>query len=128
MAAMAAHARLTGVQGGGNPYSGLQSYASELSLQASYVHRNMPGSAFDYRTQARSLNADRRIAEIDSNVSTYTRDPNAHWKAFGLDLRCPEGRGLHCVDAFGRQLICALNSLHPRAALTFADREIARAA
>jgi len=58
----------------------------------------------------------------------YTRDPNTHWSAFGLDLRCPEGRGLHCLEVFGRQLICALEGLHPRAALTFADREIARAA
>jgi len=61
-------------------------------------------------------------------LGRYTRDPNAHWKAFGLDLRCPEGRGLHCVDAFGRQLICALHGLHPQAVLTFAHRETAKAA
>ena len=61
-------------------------------------------------------------------LSRYSRDPNAHWSRFGLDLRCPEGRGLHCLDVFGRQLICALYGLHPQASLTFADREIARAA
>jgi hypothetical protein len=61
-------------------------------------------------------------------LGQYTRDPNAHWSAFGLDLRCPEGRGLHCVEVFGRQLICALTGLHPQAVLAFAHREIARAA
>jgi hypothetical protein len=61
-------------------------------------------------------------------LGQYTRDPNAHWSTFGLDLRCPEGRGLYCLEVFGRQLICALNSLHPRAALTFANLEVARAA
>jgi hypothetical protein len=61
-------------------------------------------------------------------LGQYSRDANAHWGAFGLDLRCPEGRCLHCVEVFGRQLICALHGLHPRAMLTFTDREIARAA
>lgn len=61
-------------------------------------------------------------------LGRYSRDPNAAWSRFGLDLRCPEGRGLHCLDVFGRQLICALHGLHPQALLTFADREIARAA
>jgi hypothetical protein len=61
-------------------------------------------------------------------LGQYSRDPNAHWRAFGLDLCCEEGRSLHCLEVFGRQLICALNGLHPQAVLTFADREIARAA
>ena len=61
-------------------------------------------------------------------LGQFSRDANAHWSAFGLDLRCPEGRGLHCLEVFGRQLICALHGLHPRATLTFADREMARAA
>ena len=51
----------------------------------------------------------------------YTRDPNAHWKAFDLDLRCEEGGRLHCLEVFGRQLVCALNGLHPNAVLAFAD-------
>ena len=58
----------------------------------------------------------------------YTRDPNAHWHAFGLDLRCPEGGRLHCLEAFGRQLVCALHGLHPQAVLAFAQPETAQAA
>jgi hypothetical protein len=50
----------------------------------------------------------------------YTRDPNAQWRAFDLDLRCPEGGRLHCLEVFGRQLVCALNGLHPQAVLAFA--------
>jgi hypothetical protein len=61
-------------------------------------------------------------------LGEYRRDPNAIWKSFGLDLRCPEGRGLHCADAFGRQLIAAVNGLHPRAVLAFAEYPAARAA
>ncbi len=58
----------------------------------------------------------------------YARDSNAHWRAYGLDCCCEEGRSLHCLDAFGRQLICALNRLHPQAVLAFAEADIARAA
>jgi hypothetical protein len=58
----------------------------------------------------------------------YTRDPNAYWSAFDLDLRCPEGGRLHCLEVFGRQLVCALNGLHPRAVLAFADGEASKAA
>jgi hypothetical protein len=58
----------------------------------------------------------------------YTRDPNAHWAAFDLDLRCPEGGRLHCLEVFGRQLVCSLHGLHPQAVLAFADRRTARAA
>jgi len=58
----------------------------------------------------------------------YSRDPNAHWRGFGLDLCCDEGRSLHCLEVFGRQLVCALNQLHPDAVLTFADRGTALAA
>ena len=70
-------------------------------------------------------------AEWEANfdaLGQYSRDPNAHWREFGLDLCCDEGRSLHCLDAFGRQLICALNGLHPLAALAFDDREIPQAA
>lgn len=52
----------------------------------------------------------------------YTRDPNAHWKAFDLDLRCEEGGRLHCLEVFGRQLVCALRGLHPNAVPAFARR------
>jgi hypothetical protein len=61
-------------------------------------------------------------------LGQYRPDPNALWRGFGLDLCCEEGRALHCLDVFGRQLICALHGLHPQAVLAFADREIARAA
>ena len=70
-------------------------------------------------------------AEWDANfdvLSHYTRDPNAHWHAFDLDLRCPEGGRLHCLEVFGRQLVCALHGLHPQAVLAFAGRETAQAA
>ena len=58
----------------------------------------------------------------------FTLDPNAHWSAFDLDLRCPEGGRLHCLEVFGRQLVCALHGLHPQAVLAFADGRTARAA
>ena len=58
----------------------------------------------------------------------YSRDPNAHWKAFDLDLRCDEGGNLHCLEVFGRQLVCALHGIHPQAVLAFADRKTAQAA
>ena len=58
----------------------------------------------------------------------YTRDPNAHWRAFGLDLCCEEGDTLHCLEVFGRQVVCALYGLHPNAVIAFADREVAKAA
>ena len=61
-------------------------------------------------------------------LGRYTRDHNAHWRAFGLDLCCEEGRSLHCLDLFGRQLICALERLHPQAVLAFVPSEVPRAA
>ena len=61
-------------------------------------------------------------------LGQYARDPNARWAEFGLDLCCGEGRSLHCLDLFGRQLICALYGLHPHAVLAFADEGIAKAA
>ena len=70
-------------------------------------------------------------AEWEANFDVlghYTRDPNAHWSAFDLDLRCEEGGRLHCLELFGRQLICAVRGLHPQAVLAFADRRIFRAA
>jgi hypothetical protein len=70
-------------------------------------------------------------AEWESNFDSlgqYARDPNAQWRGFGLDLCCDEGRSLHCLDVFGRQLVCALNGLHPDAVLAFADGGMAKAA
>jgi hypothetical protein len=70
-------------------------------------------------------------AEWDANfdiLGHYTRDPNAHWRAFGLDLCCEQGDTLHCLEVFGRQLVCALHGLHPKAVLAFTDRETAKAA
>jgi len=70
-------------------------------------------------------------AEWDAHfdmLGDYARDPNANWRGFGLDICCGEGRSLHCLEVFGRQLVCALNGLHPQAALAFADHEIPKAA
>lgn len=70
-------------------------------------------------------------AEWDANfdiLGHYTRDPNAHWRAFGLDLCCEQGDTLHCLEVFGRQLVCALYGLHPKAVLAFIDRQTAKAA
>ena len=53
----------------------------------------------------------------------FTRDPNAHWTAYDLDLRCEQGGRLHCSEVFGRQLIVALRGLHPDAVLAFAGKE-----
>src|SRR5690348_5491861 len=61
-------------------------------------------------------------------LGQYSRDPNADWREAGLDLCCDEGRLLRCLDVFGRQLVCALNGLHPQAVLAFAHPEIAEAA
>lgn len=58
----------------------------------------------------------------------WSRDPNAYWKAFDLDLRCGEGGRLHCLEVFGRQLLCAIHGIHPQAVLAFADRRTSRAA
>ena len=70
-------------------------------------------------------------AEWEAHFDTlghYARDPNARWGGFGLDLCCEEGRSLHCLDVFGRQLICALNELHPLARLAFVECDLPRAA
>ena len=70
-------------------------------------------------------------AEWEANfdvLGRYARDANAHWATYGLDLCCDEGRSLHCLELLGRQLICALNGLHPQARLAFADPEMAKAA
>ena len=61
-------------------------------------------------------------------LGRYSRDPNAQWRAFGLDLCCEEGRSLHCIELFGRQLVCALHGLHPNAVLAFVEPETAKAA
>src|SRR4051812_22496417 len=70
-------------------------------------------------------------AEWEANfdlLGQHGREPNAQWLRFGLDLCCDEGHPLHCLDVFGRQLVCALNGLHAQAVVAFADPEIAKAA
>lgn len=69
--------------------------------------------------------------EWESNfdgLGQYARDPNAHWREFGLDLCCEQGDTLHCLEVFGRQLVCALHGLHPNAVIAFAVPETAKAA
>jgi hypothetical protein len=61
-------------------------------------------------------------------LTEHSRDANAAWRAFDLDLCCEEGRSLHCLEVFGRQLVCALDGLHPRAVVAFADPKTAQAA
>jgi hypothetical protein len=61
-------------------------------------------------------------------LGQYSRDPNAYWGAFDLDLRCEEGGRLHCLEVFGRQLICALHGIHPHAVPAFVDSKTSRAA
>ena len=34
-------------------------------------------------------------------LGEYTRDPNAYWRAFELDVRCEQGGRLHCFEVFG---------------------------
>lgn len=70
-------------------------------------------------------------AEWDSHfdvVWQFSRDPNAHWKIFNLDLRSEDGGRLHCFELFGRQLVCALFRLHPEAVLAFGNSENSEAA
>jgi hypothetical protein len=66
-------------------------------------------------------------AQFD-RLGWHARDANGYWGAFGLDCCCEKGRSLHCLEVFGRQLVCALEGLHPLAVLTFVDTGIARAA
>jgi hypothetical protein len=64
-------------------------------------------------------------AEWEANfdpLAGHGRDPNVHWRQFDLDLRCEKGSSLHCLEVFGRQLIVALNGLHPKAILAFAEQ------
>lgn len=70
-------------------------------------------------------------AEWDAHfeiLGRYARDANEYWRAYRLDCCCEQGQSLHCIEVFGRQLICALDGLHPQAGLAFADPEIAKAA
>ena len=70
-------------------------------------------------------------AEWEANFDAmghWSRDPNAQWRTFDLDLCCEEGRSLHCLEVFGRQLVCALHGLHPQAVIAFADRKTSQAA
>ena len=78
-----------------------------------------------------SVRAQYGRAEWEANfdaLGRWSRDSNAHWCAFDLDLCCEEGSSLHCLEVFGRQLVCALHGLHPQAVLAFAERTTSRAA
>ena len=66
-------------------------------------------------------------AQFD-RLGWHASDANGYWRAFGLDCCCAEGRSLHCLEVFGRQLICALEGLHPQAVLAFVDPRTAEAA
>jgi hypothetical protein len=66
-------------------------------------------------------------AQFD-RLGWHARDANGYWRAFGLDCCCEQGRSLHCLEVFGRQLICALEGLHPQAMLAFVDPRTAEAA
>ncbi len=84
-----------------------------------------------YRALPEAVRAKYGRAEWEANfdcLGQYARDPNAQWREFGLDFCCDEGRSLHCLKLFGRQLICALHGLHPLAVLAFADGDVAKAA
>src|SRR5512141_3109969 len=68
-------------------------------------------------------------AEWEANFDAlghWSRDPNAQWRALDLDLCCEQGSSLHCLEVFGRQLVCAIHGLHPEAVLAFSDRETGR--
>jgi hypothetical protein len=83
-----------------------------------------------YPALPEAVRAQYRRIEWEANfdiLGRYTRDPNMHWRAFGLDLCCEQGDTLHCLELFGRQLVCALHDLHPNAVLAF-DHETAEAA
>lgn len=41
------------------------------------------------------------------------------WDVFAIDVTDDDGDQLHCMDVFGRQLVCALKRIHPAATLTF---------
>ena len=46
-------------------------------------------------------------------------EEDAFWTAFNVDVSNGKGEPLLCIDAFGRQLVCALKRIHPTAALLF---------
>lgn len=56
----------------------------------------------------------------------YDEEPTL-WAAIGLDMTDDEGGPLYCIDAFGRQLVCAIRQLHPRATLVFRQTELSAA-
>ena len=108
--------------------------AEELPHLVDDVSRELFGiTANDtfYPTLPEAVRARYGRAEWEANfdiLGQYARDPNAHWREFGLDLCCERGDTLHCLEVFGRQLVCALHGLHPNAVLEFASQETAKAA
>ena len=108
--------------------------AEELPHLVDDVSRELFGiTANDtfYPTLPEAVRARYGRAEWEANfdiLGQYARDPNAHWREFGLDLCCEAGDTVHCLEVFGRQLVCALHGLHPNAVLEFASQETAKAA
>jgi hypothetical protein len=108
--------------------------ADELQHLIDDVSRELFGiTANDtlYAALPEAVRANYGRAEWEAHFETlgqYARDANARWLRFGLDCCCEEGRSLHCLEVFGRQLICALDGLHPQAMLAFVESEIPRAA
>lgn len=50
-------------------------------------------------------------------------EEDAFWDHFGIDVTDGEGTQLACIYGFGRQLVCALRGLHPKAFLNFGQAE-----
>lgn len=53
-----------------------------------------------------------------------SEDEPLFWDAFDIDMRDDDGNELQCVDVFGRQLVCALKQLHPKASLAFRQTDL----
>lgn len=51
-------------------------------------------------------------------------EEGAFWNAFGVDVTDGEGSELACLPFFGRQLVCGLKQIHPRAAINFGGRAL----
>jgi hypothetical protein len=52
----------------------------------------------------------------------YAEEEKAFWDHFGIDVTNAAGEQLACMFAFGRQLVCALKRLHPKAFLNFGQQ------
>lgn len=50
-------------------------------------------------------------------------EEDAFWDFFGVDVTDGDGMQLSCIYEFGRQLVCALKGLHPKAFLNLGQAE-----